>query len=172
MGDKKGEKVKLSFREALVASKGMYPRLFAYVKPYKWRFVVGIIFGVLFVAVNGSVAPVIAKVANVVFHGAVPSTKELLKHSEMLAGGPAIETVLWTCLLIPVLMCMRSLLSFGNAYYMNWVSNRVVMDIRNELFGKLLHHSMDFYNKIRTGFLMSRIANDTRSIQMAPSTEL
>ena len=170
MRDKKGEKVKLSLREAVVASKGMYPRLFAYVKPYKWRFVVGIIFGLVYGALNGLVAPVIAKVANVVFHGAVPNARTLFKHSELLSGGGKIDAIVWVCVLIPVLMAIRSLLSFGNAYYMNWVSNRVVMDIRNELFGKLLNHSMDFYNKIRTGFLMSRIANDTRSMQMALST--
>ncbi len=170
MRDKKGEKVKLSLREAVVASKGMYPRLFSYVKPYKWRFVVGIIFGFLFGILNGLVAPVIAKVANVVFHGAIPSAKTIFKHSELLSAGGKIDSIVWVCLLIPFLMAIRSLLSFGNAYYMNWVSNRVVMDIRNELFGKLLNHSMDFYNKIRTGFLMSRIANDTRSMQMALST--
>jgi subfamily B ATP-binding cassette protein MsbA len=34
----------------------------------------------------------------------------------------------------------------------------------------MVHHSMDFFNKIRSGFLMSRIANDTRSMQMALST--
>ena len=45
---------------------------------------------------------------------------------------------------------------------MNWVSNKVLTDIRNELFGKMLSHSMDFFNKMRSGVLMSRITNDTR----------
>jgi subfamily B ATP-binding cassette protein MsbA len=173
MRDNKGEKVKLSLRETVVASKGMYPRLFSYVKPYKWRFVVGIIFGLLFGALNGVVAPVIAKVASVVFHGAIPNAKDIFKHTDMFSAGPtlgSLKSVIWACVLIPILMIIRSLLSFGNAYYMNWVSNRVVMDIRNELFGKLLNQSMDFYNKARTGFLMSRVANDTRSMQIALST--
>ena len=52
---------------------------------------------------------------------------------------------------------------------MNWVSNRVVMDIRNELFGKLLNHSMDFYNKIRTGF--PDVARRQRHAQHADSAE-
>ena len=46
------------------------------------------------------------------------------------------------------MMAIRGLFSFGNAYYMNWVSNRVVLDIRNQLFSKLLNHSMDFFNRI------------------------
>ena len=27
-------------------------------------------------------------------------------------------------------------MGYGNAYYMNWVSNRVVTDIRNQLFAQ------------------------------------
>ncbi len=91
-------------------------------------------------------------------------------HREMLNTGPQINSIGLICILIPLIMIVRSLLDFGNAYYMNWVSNRVVLDIRNQLFSKLVHHSMDFFNRMRVGFLMSRIANDTRSMQMALST--
>ena len=50
---------------------------------------------------------------------------------------------------------------------MQWVSNKVVTDIRTQLFSKMVRHSMDFFNKARSGFLMSRITNDTRIMQMA-----
>ncbi|MFL6540182.1 MAG: ABC transporter ATP-binding protein, partial [Chthoniobacterales bacterium] len=59
---------------------------------------------------------------------------------------------------------------YANAYYMAWVSNKVLTDIRTQLFQKILSHSMDFFNKARSGFLMSRITNDTRMMQMALST--
>ncbi|HEY2125267.1 MAG TPA: ABC transporter ATP-binding protein, partial [Chthoniobacterales bacterium] len=172
MGKNKGEeKVKLTFRETMAASRGLYGRLFSYVKPYKWRFIIGIAFGLLFGAVNSLLPFVVARVGTFIFGGAVPtSAKALLQHRELLTGGPKVDSIWIICLLIPVVMTARSLLSYGNAYYMNWVSNRVVMDIRNELFGKMIHHSMDFFNKIRAGFLMSRIANDTRSMQMALTT--
>lgn len=171
MGKNKGEdKVKLTFRETLAASRGLYRRLFSYVKPYKWRFIVGLGFGILYGVVNSTLPLVVAQVSNFIFHGAVPNPTTLLKNREMLTVGPQINSIWWICLLIPLVMTVRSLLSYGNAYYMNWVSNRVVQDIRNQLFGKMVRHSMDFFNKIRTGFLMSRIANDTRSMQMALTT--
>jgi subfamily B ATP-binding cassette protein MsbA len=84
--------------------------------------------------------------------------------------GPKIDSIVWICLAIPLVMTVRSLCNYGNAYYMNWVSNKVVTDIRNQLFGKILRHSMDFFNKMRAGFLMSRITNDTRGMQMALTT--
>ena len=49
-------------------------------------------------------------------------------------------------------MTVRSLFSFANAYYMQWVSNKVVSDIRVQLFTKIVRHSMDFFNKMRSGF--------------------
>jgi subfamily B ATP-binding cassette protein MsbA len=112
----------------------------------------------------------VAQVSNFIFNGAVPNPRALLRHREILTVGPRINSIGLICLLIPLVMTVRSFLSYGNAYYMNWVSNRVVMDIRNELFGKMVRHSMDFFNRIRAGFLMSRIANDTRSMQVALTT--
>jgi subfamily B ATP-binding cassette protein MsbA len=170
MSKQEGVKKQLSFWEGLRGSKGLYRRLFGYVKPYKWRFVVGVVFGLLFGVVNSTLPMVVAKVSTVIFNGAMLNPKMLLRHREMLTAGPRINSIALLCLLIPLVMIVRSLLSYGNAYYMNWVSNRVVMDIRNELFAKMVRHSMDFFNKIRAGFLMSRIANDTRSMQMALST--
>ena len=170
MRDKKGERVKLSLREAVIASKGMYPRLFSYVKPYKSRFVIGLIFGLLYGGINALLPLVVALVSKVVFSGSVPNLRNLFRHRELLANGPAINSVIWVCILIPLFMTARGLFSYGNAYYMNWVSNRVVLDIRNQLFAKLINHSMDFFNRMRSGFLMSRIANDTRSMQMALNT--
>ena len=53
---------------------------------------------------------------------------------------------------------------------MQWVSNKVVSDIRSQLFSKMLRNSMDFFNKARSGFLMSVITNNTRVMQMALTT--
>src|SRR4029453_14958403 len=74
------------------------------------------------------------------------------------------------CLAIPVIMTLRSLCSYGSTYCMQWVSNRVVSDIRNQLFSKMVRNSMDFFNKARSGFLMSLITNNTRVMQMALTT--
>ncbi|MEO8043894.1 MAG: ABC transporter ATP-binding protein, partial [Spartobacteria bacterium] len=59
---------------------------------------------------------------------------------------------------------------YCNAYYTTWVSAKVLTDIRTQLFGKMLSHSMDFFNKMQSGFLMSRITNDTRMMQTALSS--
>ncbi|MEY2439315.1 MAG: ATP-binding cassette, subfamily bacterial MsbA [Verrucomicrobiota bacterium] len=161
---------KLSFFETFRAAAGPYRRVYRYVKPYKWRFVLGLLFGLAFGGLTSLLPVVIAQVSSFIFHSPIPNPRALVTHREMLATGPQLNSIAWVCLVIPLVMTARGLLSYGNTYFMNWVSNRVVLDIRNELFGKMIRHSMDFFNKTRAGFLMSRIANDTRSMQMALST--
>jgi len=168
MGKDKGEKIKLSFWETIRTAQGPYRRLFHYVKPYKWRFIIGLSFGLAFGLTNSALPGVVMWVSSFIFPGANP--KMILQHHEMLRAGPQINSLLLICLVIPAMMTLRSILAYTNAYCMSWVSNRVVQDIRNELFSRMVRHSMDFFNKIRAGFLMSRIANDTRSMQMALTT--
>ncbi|MEY2546395.1 MAG: ATP-binding cassette, subfamily bacterial MsbA [Verrucomicrobiota bacterium] len=172
MGKKKNKKEqpRLSFWETLEVSKAMYRRLFGYVKPYKWRFIAGIAFGILFGLSNSLFPWAMLQVSSFIFHGAMPNAKAILKHREMMNTGPQVGSIIYVCLLIPTVMIVRSVFSFLNAYYLNWVSNRVVLDLRNQLFAKMVRHSMDFFNRMRIGFLMSRIANDTRSMQMALNT--
>jgi len=170
MKNGKTGKKKPSFWQTLRTASGPYRRLYSYVKPYKWRFVLGLSFGFAFGMVNSLVPLAVLQVSTFIFHGAAPNPRALLTHHEMLNVGPKIDSIVWICLAIPLIMTVRSLCNYGNAYYMNWVSNKVVTDIRNQLFGKIVRHSMDFFNKMRAGFLMSRITNDTRGMQMALTT--
>ncbi len=170
MSNGEAAKEKLSFLQTLREASGPYRRLYSYVKPYKGRFILGLSLGFAFGFVNSLIPLTVLQVSNFIFHGAAPNPSTILTHHEMLSIGPKINSILWICLAIPLIMTARSLCSYGNAYYMNWVSNRVVTDIRNQLFSKIVRHSMEFFNKMRSGFLMSRITNDTRGMQMALTT--
>ena len=167
MSNGKGAKKKQSFWQTLRAASGPYRRLYGYVKPYKMRFILGLSLGVAFGMVNSLLPVVVARVTSTIFHGAAPNPMALRSNLEALNAGPRINSIVLICLAIPAIMTVRSLCSFGNSYYMQWVSNKVVTDIRSQLFSKMVRHSMDFFNKMRSGFLMSRITNDTRAMQMA-----
>jgi ATP-binding cassette, subfamily B, bacterial MsbA len=165
----KAEKKKLSFRETIRAAWKPYRRLYSYAMPYKWRFALGLFLGFLFGAINGCLPVVMGWVTGAIFHGTAPNAKALTHRSELLNAGGSINSIFFICLLIPAVMTARSLLSYGSTYYMNWVSNRVVADIRNELFSKIINQSMDFFNRMRAGVLMSRITNNTGAMQIALS---
>src|SRR5437867_8526457 len=167
MSGVRSAKEKPSFWQTLRAAAGPYRRLYGYVKPYKMRFTFGLALGLAYGGVNSLFPLAIARVTSTIFHGAAPNPMALRSNLHALDTGPKINSTVLVCLAIPAIMTVRSLCSYGSTYCMQWVSNRVVSDIRVQLFSKMVRHSMDFFNKMRSGFLMSRITNDTRVMQMA-----
>ena len=123
--------------------------------------------GFAYGGVNSLLPLATARVTSVIFHGAAPNPMALRSNLGVLDTGPKINSIILICLAIPAIMTVRSLCSFGNTYCMQWVSNKVVTDIRGQLFSKMVRHSMDFFNRMRSGFLISRITNETRVVQMA-----
>jgi subfamily B ATP-binding cassette protein MsbA len=170
MSGAKAVKKKQSFWQTLRAASGSYRRLYGYVKPYKARFVTGLALGLAYGGVNSLFPLAIARVTSTVFHGTAPNPMAVGSNLHALDTGPKINSIILICLAIPAIMMVRSLCSFGSTYCMQWVSNKVVSDIRSQLFSKMLRNSMDFFNKARSGFLMSIITNNTRVMQMALST--
>lgn len=167
MSKAEGAKVKLSFWETIRKAWKPYMRLYGYAGPYKWRFALGLAFGTAYAVVTSLFPVTVFQVSSFVFHGAAPNPRAVMMHREILNVGPRIDSIVWICLAIPLVMTIRSLCSYGNAYYMAWVSNKVVNDIRNQLFNKVMRHSMDFFNRMQAGYLMSRIQNDSRNMQQA-----
>jgi ATP-binding cassette, subfamily B, bacterial MsbA len=167
MSGAKRARKRQSFWETLRAASGSYRRLYSYLKPYKTRFIVGLAMGLAYGGVNSLFPVAIARVTSTIFHGTAPNAMGLSSNLGQLDTGPKINSIILICLAIPAIMAVRSLCSYGSTYCMQWVSNRVVSDIRVQLFSKMVRHSMDFFNKMRSGFLMSRITNDTRVMQMA-----
>ena len=145
-----------------------YLRLAAYLTPYKKRFALGLLFGVLAGIVSGTLPLVVSVIGgDVLPAGKMPGIKELNDLRDANTSGPGIETVVWMSLLIPLVMIARGLFSFLNTYYLTWVSLRVLSDIRSELFRHLMSQSLDFFNRSKSGLLSSRVLNDTRQAQMA-----
>ncbi len=167
MSGAKAAKKKQSLWQTLRAASGPYRRLYAYVKPYKVRFIVGLLLGFAYGGVNSLLPLATARVTSAIFHGSAPNPMALRSNLGVLDTGPKINSIILICLAIPAIMTVRSLCSFGNTYCMQWVSNKVVTDIRGQVFSKMVRHSMDFFNKMRSGFLISRITNETRVVQMA-----
>src|SRR5262249_16813601 len=116
---------------------GPYKRLYAYVLPYKWRFILGLAFGVAFGFVNSLFPVAVGRVTSFVFHGSASSLSALRQHPDLLSHGEKINSIIAICLSIPAIMTVRSLFDYLNTYYMQWVSNKVVTDIRSQLFNKM-----------------------------------
>lgn len=165
---------KMSFREFLRVAKAPYQRLFAYLKPYRGRFYLGILFGALFGVVQGILIFDVQFVAGTAFPDGKPVLPEKIAHwfpqLANLSLAPTLGSVLLICATIPILMALRGLCGYLNSYCMLWVSVRVLDDIRQEVFRHTLGQSMEFFNRAKAGDLVQTVFNQTRIAQQALTT--
>ena len=68
---------------------------------------------------------------------------------------------------IVVIFFLRGIFLYGLNYLMSWVGQRVIIDIRSEVFRKLQRLSMSFYDRNKTGTIMSYVTNDVSALQGA-----
>ena len=68
---------------------------------------------------------------------------------------------------IVVIFLLRGIFLYGQNYLMSYVGQHVIIDIRGEVFRKLQRLSMSFYDKNKTGTIMSYVTNDVNALQGA-----
>jgi subfamily B ATP-binding cassette protein MsbA len=163
---------KMSFREFMRVSREPYMRLGCYLKPYKARFFLGILFGALFGAANGGLILLIRQIVPMIFPDGQAKTLKIpawmpIHMPPIQAGTATLWQVVLICASIPLLMAFRGLFSYLNAYCLLWVSQRVLDDIRQQLFRHLLGQSLEFFNRAKAGELVQTVFNQTRVAQQA-----
>jgi ATP-binding cassette, subfamily B, bacterial MsbA len=87
----------------------------------------------------------------------------------------SIEPVMFlkiVVIFIPLIFLIKGIFTFLQNYFMNIVGQRVIYEVRNQLFDKFHQLSMNFYARKRMGELMSRITNDVSIITNAISYAL
>ena len=71
------------------------------------------------------------------------------------------------CGMLLLLVVVNALAGFVGAYNLQWVGQRVIMDLRIRFFAHLQRLSVAFYNNSRTGDMISRTVADTQLLQHA-----
>jgi subfamily B ATP-binding cassette protein MsbA len=151
-------------------------RLWAFVRPYRFRFILGMVCGTFYGLSNGALAAVVKTVVDLVFTGATdlhtklekapaalrPLTDRLAAWLPELHAPSSMAGWLLVVSLIPALMLLRVVLAYLSIYLTNWSALRAIADIRTKLFDHLQNLSLGFFSRASTGDLISRIINDTQ----------
>ena len=66
--------------------------------------------------------------------------------------------------IVLIYLC-KAVFSYGQTYLMGWVGQRVIMDIRVQLYDHMQKMSLRYLYKSRIGDLISRITNDVMTLQ-------
>ncbi|KGF12317.1 ABC transporter ATP-binding protein [Tissierellia bacterium S5-A11] len=126
-----------------------YARLLHYVVPY-WRRGVAAIIAMILGALTTLAVPWIIR--NII--------DEVLAAKNLVALN-------WIALGILVLFFLRGVFSYIQGYLMSYIANRVIIDIRNEVYARVQRLSLRFFDTRKTGSLMSRLTNDIGALQTA-----
>ena len=133
----------------ILTSTQLYFRLLGYVKPYWRTFAISI----LAMAVTAATEPLLPALLKPMLDGT-------FVHKD--------ETVIQLApLLILVIFFVRGVASFIGTYAIGWVGNKLVMDLREKMFHKLLTLPTRFYDDHATGNLISKLAYDVTQVTAA-----
>jgi subfamily B ATP-binding cassette protein MsbA len=99
----------------------------------------------------------------------VGSMKDELRERVLrfFASGTAVDALKRICLAFLIVFFVRGIFGYLQRFLMVTVEQRVIRDVRNELFAHLTELSLSFFHGQRTGLLISRITNDVTLVRKA-----
>ncbi len=158
---------------------GQYRRLVRFVIPHAWVLALACFCMIASSAFSGvSMGMIIPLVDNIIAGKkiAIPAGVPLPEFARKLidaTNAMAPMDLLNAMIIIVLSMWLaKTFFEFCQNYFMNDVSQRVIMDIKNKIYKKLLTFSLDYYSKNATGMLMSRITHDAAIVRDSISTGL
>lgn len=127
----------------------LYLRILSYIKPYMHRLIFAMFCTIMAAAGNLYIPWII---------------KDMI--DEVLAdkNGTMLN---WIAASIIAIFVVRGLFWYGQNYLMSYVGQSLIIDIRAAVFKKLQRLSVSFYDKNKTGTIMSYVTNDVNALQSA-----
>ncbi len=125
----------------------IYKKMFKYMRPYLGELIGGLVCLIL-VGIIGLLIPWLFK---------------FLIDDVLIAGNAAILNYIAGGAIL--LYFLKGLFNYGQKYLISGLSQHVVVDMRKQLYSHLQKLSLSFFERQRTGDLMSRITNDVNVIQ-------
>lgn len=129
-------------------------RVFSYIKPYKGRLAAGI-FSML-------LHSFFTLFFFNVFHNLINTIIE-----DISTGEKGLESLSWIALSMILVYFLKGVTNYGQTYLTSYVAQKAVRDIRADLYAHLQSLSLSFYNKNRTGEMISRLTNDVGILENA-----
>jgi len=134
------------------SSRILYARLLRQVFPYRWQFAIALLGMILTAATEP----------------ALPALLKPMLDQSFVRKDPTWKAIVPIALVI--LFLIRGITNFISKYAMNWVGNRVVMDLRNRMFERMMDLPSSFFDDNPSGNIISRLTNDVGQVMSAATS--
>jgi len=140
---------------------------YKYLKPVWFKFLVGILFGVLFSLSSGLGMPVMAETIFPILFGNASESPEWLRLFVERWFADDIENgfLILCCLALPGVVFLRMVGSVGNGYYMAYSGISVVHAIQIDMFKKVNALPLAFFQNYKTGELTAGVMGYPKQIR-------
>lgn len=142
-------------------------RILKFLPRYRGHFLMAFICMVGYAASNGAMAYLIGPVMKFLFTSDGSSEIKLIPFD--LFTIPKEGMMMAIPLAIIMVAAIKGLSSYGQSYFMGYVGQGVVRDIRKKLYDHILNLPVGFFSNTPTGVLTSRVTNDVNLIQSSTS---
>jgi subfamily B ATP-binding cassette protein MsbA len=138
------------------STRALYFRLLSYVRPYVRAFG----FAVLGMVAAAATEPLFPALMKPLLDGGFGPGKQPLYPPMVFAAG------------LVGIFAMRGMLTFTSSYFLAWVANRVVLDLRAAMFARLVRFPARFFDEHSSGAVLSKVAYDVGGVTAAATMVL
>ena len=129
--------------------------IFKYIKPYKWKFIIGMI---------------LLALTSILFLIFVPISGEVLNVA--LGESKYNFTMTDVGLFLIIILVVQGIISYFRVTLFSIVAEKAMADLRKDLYRNLISFPFSFYEKSRVGEISSRLASDVDQLYSAFSITL
>ena len=124
-------------------------RYMKFVKPYNWLILLTILIGIVKFAIPLFI-PLLMKIV----------IDNIIGSDTLTAAEMTRQLFYWLGGTVLVFFIIRPPVEYYRQYYAQYVSNKILYDIRKELYSHLQKLSLSYYSNTRAGEIISRVIND------------
>ena len=167
----------------------IYLRILSYLKPYIKEMILVILLSLAFIIFSTLSMWLIAPVVTTFFteeqiqqvekveqnnsedftSGSTLNLNDWLKEKvyEFIPMDDRFATLKWLCIFIFATFLLKNLFKFLENFWITYVEQRVVKDLREEAYSKIIRQDLGFFHKHKTGGLISNLTNDINQLNVA-----
>jgi len=137
---------------------GIMLRLLRYLKPYRLQ----LVFGISLLLLNSALTPIFPTLL------ARALDDYIIAKAEPFAALGVDERMRGLLMVVVLYMGLRLVsfaIRYGYTYLISWLGQRIIYDVRREIFGKIQRLHMGFFDRTPVGRLITRITSDVDAIQ-------
>ena len=138
-----------------VSSRTLYFRLLGYVRPY-WRVFLLAVVAMMLMAATEPLFPALLKP---------------ILDKGFVAGNQREDLYLVPFAIVAIFL-VRGIFGYIGSYAMSWVSNRVIADLRDAMFARIVRLPTDYFEANPSSRLITRIVNDVNGVSGATTAAL